>query len=294
MTSDPAAVTVLARLRQELAGSSGRQIRQWLAAGRILVNGRIARDARTPVAPGDAVALAPRPSPPFPPPLRLVHEDEAVLVLDKPPGLRTIADSRERRRTVYRLVWDYLAARREGRPFVVHRLDRETSGLLVLAKSRRVQAHLQAQFAARAVERVYLALVAGRVEADAGTLRSRLVEDAGLRVRAVRGRRREPDRGREAITHYRVLARRRDTTVLELSLGTGRRHQIRVQLADLGHPIVGDATHGSRHDPLGRLALHATRLGFVHPLTGRSVRFHAPPPPELAGHLGGRRSVAVR
>jgi 23S rRNA pseudouridine1911/1915/1917 synthase len=283
MTDEPAAPeTLRARLRRELPASSGRQIRQWLAAGRIVVNGRIARDARAPVAPGDTVRLAPRPAPPFPAPLRLVHEDAALIVLDKPPGLRTVADSRERRRTVYRLVWDYLAARREGRPFVVHRLDRETSGLLVLAKSPPVQAHLQAQFAARTAERGYLALVTGRVAADTGTLRSRLAEDAGLRVRSVRGRRRDPDRSREAITHYRVLARHRDTTLLDLSLETGRRHQIRVQLADLGHPIVGDPAHGGPAGPLGRLALHATRLGFVHPLSRQRVRFDSPPPAALA------------
>jgi 23S rRNA pseudouridine1911/1915/1917 synthase len=142
---------------------------------------------------------------------------------------------------------------------------------MVLAKTPRAKQHLQAQFAARAAEREYVAVVEGRVRGDAGTLESRLVEDRALRVRAAAS-------GKTAVTHYRVLARGRDTTVLALRLGTGRRRQIRVQLADLGHPIAGDRAHGSRTDPFGRLALHACRLGIVHPATGRSVTFESAPP----------------
>jgi len=136
------------------------------------------------------------------------------------------------------------------------------------------------------VERVYAALVEGRVRDDAGTLTARLLEDRSLRVRPARGgaRGRETaaarDAGKEAITHYRVLERRADTTLLEIRLGTGRRRQIRVQLAALGHPIVGDPEHGSRR--AGRLRLHATRLGFVHPGRGGRVPFESAPPGDLA------------
>jgi 23S rRNA pseudouridine1911/1915/1917 synthase len=243
------------------------------------VNGRVACDARAAVEAGDHVALAGHGSfaqqpgrISFPSALRLIHEDADLLVIDKPPGLLTVATDRERERTAYRFVWDYLASRRPpGRPFIVHRLDRDTSGLIAFAKSPAAKRQLQAQFEARTAEREYVAVVEGRVPAEAGTLESRLAEDRTLRVRAAPS-------GKPAITHYQVLERRRDTTALALTLGTGRRHQIRVQLADLGHPIVGDREHGSRHNPFGRLALHACRLGLVHPATGRRVSFESAPP----------------
>jgi 23S rRNA pseudouridine1911/1915/1917 synthase len=272
-------VTLLERLRELHPEASGRSIKQWLTAGRVTVDGRVARDGRITVADGVHVRLGPAggatdrgDEPALPAPLRKVHEDGDLLVIDKPPGLLTIATEREREHTAYRLVWDHLAARRPpGRPFIVHRLDRETSGLVVLAKTPAAKQHLQAQFAARSAEREYVAVVEGRVAGEHGTMNSRLAEDRALRVRAASS-------GKVAITHYRVRARRRDTTTLALTLGTGRRHQIRVQLADLGHPIVGDRAHGSRTDAFGRLALHACRLSVIHPTTGERVAFESAPP----------------
>jgi 23S rRNA pseudouridine1911/1915/1917 synthase len=279
---------LLDRLRAQFPESSGRTIRAWLATGRIRVEGRVARDGREPVHPATRVELGPPPPPVLPPPLRLVHEDSDLLVIDKPVGLLTIATERERERTAYRLVWDYLAAQRPPRrPFVVHRLDRETSGLLVVAKAVAAKRALQAQFAARRVDRHYEAVVEGLVRDDGGTLDSVLVETRNLRVRATGHRpggpsRPQPLAGQRAITHFRVLERRGDTTRLALDLGTGRRQQIRVQLAEWGHPIVGDRAHGSRRDPLRRLCLHATRLGFVHPTTGRRLQFESPAPAAFA------------
>lgn len=265
-------MTLLDKLRAQYPDASRRSLKQWLERGRVEVNGRVVRDGRAAVAAGDGVALRSHGAVPFPPPLRLVHEDADLLVIDKPPGLLTIGTERERERTAYRLLWDYLAAHRPARrPFIVHRLDRETSGLLVFAKSPAAKRKLQQQFEARTAERGYLAVVEGQVEAPQGTLESRLTQDRGLRVRAARS-------GKQAITHYRVLGRRRDTTLLELSLGTGRRQQIRVQLAELGHPIVGDREHGSRRNPFGRLGLHARRLRFVHPSTGQPVTFESAAP----------------
>jgi 23S rRNA pseudouridine1911/1915/1917 synthase len=136
-----------------------------------------------------------------------------------------------------------------------------------------VKLDLQAQFRARTPERRYVALVEGAVREQAGQLTAHLVVDRSLRVRTVRDR----HRGKEAITRYRVLERYRQATLLELTLVTGRRGQIRAQLAALGHPIVGDRAYGSRGDPLGRVCLHATRLGFIHP-DGRSVVFESPVP----------------
>ncbi len=263
-------MTLAERLRALYPEASGRSLKQWLETGRVTVDGRACRDGRRELAADAAVTLGGRASAPFPRGLTLVHEDDAILVVVKPAGLLTVATERERERTAYRLLWDYLGSK-QARPFIVHRLDRETSGLLVFAKSESVKRTLQAQFEARTVERVYRALVEGRPTREQGTLESRLAEDRMLRVRSA-------ERGRVAITHYRVLAARRENTLIELRLGTGRRHQIRVQLAESGWPIVGDVTHGGPRSGAGRLCLHATRLGFVHPVTGAPVVFESAPP----------------
>ncbi len=278
------------RLHAEFPGSSGRSVKQWLAAGRVRLNAQVVRDPRTPIAPRDRVTLGPpsaRPAAaaPLPHGLRIVHEDPTLLVIDKPPGLLTIATERERGRTAYRVLWDLLAASRPpGRPFIVHRLDRETSGLLVVARTPVAKATLQAQFAARTVDRGYVALVEGVMRKDTQTLTDRLEEDAAHRVRIARERRRS---GREAITRYRVRERGPDATLIDIALGTGRRHQIRVQLAGIGHPVVGDARHGSRRDPLERVCLHASILGFVHPGSGEPMRFESPAPYAFARLVRG-------
>ena len=267
-------MTLAERLRALYPEASGRSLKQWLESGRIELNGRVCRDGRIMVGARDRVVLGTRGRVPFPRGLGLVHEDAAMVVVDKQPGLLSMATERERERTAYRLLWDYLVAKhgaKQTRPFIVHRLDRETSGLLVFAKSESVKRTLQAQFEARTVERVYRALVEGRPAREQGTLESRLAEDRMLRVRS-------GERGRVAITHYRVLATRREHSLLELRLGTGRRHQIRVQLAESGWPIVGDVTHGGPRTGAGRLCLHATRLGFDHPVTGARVVFESAPP----------------
>ncbi len=273
---------LLDRLRTLYPESSSRARKRWLGDGRVRVNGEVVRRAVVELREADRVELA-APSPLFPSPLRLVHEDDDLIVIDKPPGLLSIATAHERDHTAYRMLSEYVAARsarssrggagRRERIFIVHRLDRETSGLLCFARSAAAKEALQAQFAARAVRRVYVAVVEGAVREDEGVLADRLAEDRSLRVRPAGDRR----FGKEAITRYRVLERRRSTTLLELTLVTGRRGQIRAQLAHAGHPIMGDHAHGGRRDPLRRLCLHATRLGFRHP-RGHAVDFASPPP----------------
>jgi len=273
--------TLAERLRAEFPGASGRSMKQWLTAGRVRVNARVVSDPRVVVAPRDRVTLGPAAAAPARPDalplgLEIVDEDRHLLVIDKPPGLLTIATEKERDRTAYRILWDLLGGRRPAaRPFIVHRLDRETSGLLVVAKTPAAKTALQAQFVARTVDRGYVAVVEGVVRRDTQTLVDRVEEDAAYRVRVARAGRRG---GREAITRYRVGERGRDATLIDIALGTGRRHQIRVQLAAIGHPVVGDARHGSRRDPLRRVCLHASVLGFVHPGTGEPVRFESPAP----------------
>jgi 23S rRNA pseudouridine1911/1915/1917 synthase len=271
-----AACTVRARLGALYPATSGRRLKQWIVSGRVRVNGTVVLRGDSLIGDADRLELGTAAPPGCPEPLGLVYEDQSLLVVDKPAGLLTIATERERGRTAYRLLRDWMMARGTGRIFIVHRLDRETSGLLVFAKSVRVKRALQDQFAARTPERCYVARVEGRVREDEGRLTSRLTEGRSLRVRGTR----QTHAGKEAITRYRVVERFRDSTLLELTLVTGRRGQIRAQLAALGHPIVGDRAYGSRRDPLHRVCLHATRLGFVHS-NGRHVVFESAPPPEF-------------
>src|SRR5262245_9168626 len=178
-------MTLLERLREQFPEASRRSVKQWLEHGRVEVDGHVVRDGRVAVGAAARIILGRHGTVPFPSALGLVHEDDDLLVIEKPPGLLTIAAPNERERTLYRLVWEYLAAHRPPRrPFIVHRLDRETSGLLVVAKSPRAKRQLQEQFESRDVERVYVAVVEGLVKHDHGTLESRLTEDRALRVRS--------------------------------------------------------------------------------------------------------------
>jgi 23S rRNA pseudouridine1911/1915/1917 synthase len=261
-------------LAKLLGEASGRTRKQMLAGGRVSVNGTVVQRANAVLARGDVVEIgAKRALPVLPSELRLVHEDDDVLVIDKPAGMLTIATERERLRTAYAHLRAYLRTQSKC-VFVVHRLDRLASGLLVFATSPEAKQTLQAQFAAHSAERVYVAVVEGRLERPSGSITSRLIDHAPGRVRETR----DPTRGRSALTHWRVVRAGRGHTLVEIQLETGRRNQIRVHLAGLGHPIAGDAAYGGRSDPFGRLALHAQALGFDHPRSGVRMRFVSPAP----------------
>jgi 23S rRNA pseudouridine1911/1915/1917 synthase len=269
-------MTLLEKLAALFPGASGRSRKQWLALGRVRVNGAVVRRGDQVVGETDRVELGTPPPPPFPSAIRRVFEDDDIIVVEKPAGLLTIATETEREKTLYRMLAEYVAGQRGRRLFIVHRLDRETSGLVVFAKSPAAKRALQGQFEARTVERRYVAVVEGRPREASGVLKSRLRVDRSLRVRPTR----RTD-GKEAITSYRVLEARENVTVLELSLTTGRRGQIRAQLAALGHPIVGDLAYGARTNPLRRVCLHATRLTFIAPGNRRLSFESAVPPPFL-------------
>ncbi len=207
--------------------------------------------------------------------VRILFEDDAVLVVDKPAGLLTIATEREKERTLYAWLYDHVKRHRPPEKiFIVHRLDREASGLLVFAKTAAAKEFLQKQFSDRTASRVYKAVVDGHVDADADTIESYLAENRAHRSYST------PDHrvGKQAITHFRVMKRSSRRTLLEVQLGSGRKHQIRVHMAESGHPITGDKVYGSSGSPLGRLALHAERLVFRHPVTGEKKQFESPCP----------------
>lgn len=259
------------------------RLRQWLKFGMVQVNSQPITHPRHPLRMGDAVAVRSKGEGPThrPPPagLRIVFEDDSLLVVEKPENLLSIATDSQRDKTAYALLMDYVRGgnpRSGERVWIVHRLDRETSGLMVLAKNEPAKRVLQASWSE--AEKQYLAVVEGHPPADQGTLSSHLDESGPFKVHAAR----PSQRTRRAVTHYRVLQRRADLALLELTLDTGRRHQIRVQLADLGCPIVGDRRYAARTDPAGRLGLHASCLSFTHPVSGKRLRFASPLPLPLA------------
>jgi len=209
-----------------------------------------------------------------------VHEDDDLVVVDKPAGLLTIGTAREKVRTLHAALFERERRRRRGgRVFVVHRLDREASGLIVFAKSEGAKRALQAQFRQRSAGRVYRALVRGAYPRDEDVLESYLAENRAFRVYVTPDER----QGRHAVTRVRVLRRTAAATLVEARLDTGRKHQIRVHLASTGHPILGDRRYGEdRPGPFGRLALHAVGLELTHPRSGERLRFRSPFPRKLS------------
>jgi 23S rRNA pseudouridine1911/1915/1917 synthase len=204
--------------------------------------------------------------------IRIVFEDESVVIADKPAGVLTVATDAERSKTLYAALREYLNRKKpREKLFVVHRLDREASGLLVFAKTIEAKQRLQDQFKNHTAGRRYIVAVEGRVKADDFTIRSYLTENAAYRVYSTSNKK----IGKLAITHMHVLKRNTKTTLLEVRLETGRKHQIRVHLAESGHPVVGDKNYGTGWNPIRRLALHGARLDFKHPASGKLMTFHA-------------------
>jgi len=278
-------------------GAPRNQVQRWIRDGHVLLNGARARPS-TEVAPGDAVACRP-PAPseeriaPEDEPLALLHEDAEIAVLDKPAGLAVHPGAGRSTGTLaHRLLARYpemAGVGGPGRPGIVHRLDRDTSGVLVVARTAAAYAALSRAFAAREVGKRYLAIVYGEPRPAAGRIEEPIGRHPARRQEmAVR------DGGRPARTVYRTIAAAAGIALLALDFETGRTHQIRVHLKSLGHPLVGDPVYGEARfrglprkvqGPLAafpRPALHAWRLAFRHPATAEPMAFEAPVPDDLA------------
>lgn len=220
--------------------------------------------------------------------LVILYEDRDVLVVDKEPGLLTMSRHRDEARTVERILSRYVGKgnpRSRQRVYVVHRLDRETSGLLVLTKSSAAQLRLKATW--EQTEKWYLAAVHGHLTSRAGVFSSYLAEDEDQFVRTVK----DPRAGRMARTTYQVIKETRTMSLLKVGLLTGRKNQIRVHFAEAGHPVVGDPKYGRPGDPCKRMALHAKQLAFGHPHSGARMSFDAGIP-EFFQRLAGGLSEA--
>ncbi|RJV01342.1 MAG: RluA family pseudouridine synthase [Candidatus Poseidoniales archaeon] len=273
-------------LAKQFPNSKRNTLRKMLTMGRVMVDGKVVHKAKFLVQSGSEVTISDKDSavknspPPKPKKkhsrIKVLFEDEHILVVNKQAGLLSVATDKMEPDTLHSRVVDYLQSENEKSwAYIVHRLDRETSGVMIFAKHKSHKDYLQEQFADRAVHRVYHALVEGKPEADSGTVHEWLLEDKFLRVKAVN--KRNP-KAREAITHWNVEDTDEIASLLALTIETGRRHQIRVGLANLGHPVIGDQQHGAEGNPIGRIALHASSLEFLHPETDDPVRFEAPIP----------------
>ena len=266
-----------------MPSASNRTLRQLLQRGQVRLNGDVNKLARRTVGPGDVVEITPQgDSRPAVRGLKIVFEDRDILLIEKPTGLLTVATQHQQERTAYAYLREHVRRRSpKQKLFIVHRLDKFASGVLVFAKSETVQKKLQALFSSHDIQRQYWAIVEGSVKQDHSTISSYLAENRAKRMGSIA----DGAGGKKAVTHYRVLRRFPRLTSLEVTLETGRKNQIRVHLAELGHPIVGDRAYGSQMNPLGRLGLHAFLLGFKHPTRGTPVLHKTGVPPEFARYL---------
>jgi len=270
-------------LASKFPNSKRNKLRKMLTEGRASVDGKVIHKAKFIVQPGSVVTISNRESaakkspPPTPKKqhlrIKILFEDDHILVVNKQAGLLSVATDKMEPDTLHSRVVDYLRIENEKNwAFIVHRLDRETSGVMIFAKHKRHKEYLQEQFAQRGVHRVYHALVQGVPDRNGGTIHEWLLEDKFLRVKSVN--KRNPN-AKEAITHWSIEDNDDFASLLMLTIETGRRHQIRVGLANMGHPVIGDEQHGAEGNPIGRIALHASALELLHPETDDPIRFEA-------------------
>ena len=252
-------------------------VKSYLTHRQIAINNTPVTQFDTPLHPGDEISINytrgykefrhPR--------LRIVYEDDFLIVVDKGYGLLSISTDRVKAKTAYHILSDYV---RQDNPanriFVLHRLDRDTSGLMMFAKSQGIQEKMQRSWNDMVLDRRYVAVVEGEPEPSKGEVASYLKENTAFHVYSTD----DKENGQYALTRYEVLATNGNYSLVELQLETGRKNQIRVHMQDIGHSIAGDRKYGAHSNPLGRLALHASRLRFVHPITRRDMLFETPIP----------------
>ncbi len=252
------------------------KLKQVLKFGSLTINGSVVKSHKFELRPGDRLEILEKKAVakrnlvarlPF----KIVYEDEWLVVIDKPSGLLTMGTDEDKIHTAYYILTEYVRAQspsKRGRIFIVHRLDRQASGLIVFAKKEEIKNKLQEEW--KTAVKKYYAVVRGVPKKASDTIESYLVEDDFKRVYSTTDRSRD---AKHASTFYRIADKKPPYCLLDVTLLTGRKNQIRVHLSDIGHPIVGDEKYGSTDDPMGRLALHAYHLSFKHPHTGELKTF---------------------
>ncbi len=268
-----------------------KEIKKWLKYGHLMINGVVTTQFDAPVCPGQWVEVnVTRPFVVFRHPrVQLVYEDDDIIVINKGYGLLSVGTgSLKKEPTAYNILKDYVKEVDPGQKiFVIHRLDRATSGLMMFAKTPEAQEAMQHNWNNMVIDRNYVAVLEGNLRQDEGVVKSYLGETSRFEVYSTQ----EPGEGlRLATTRYKVLARGNGYTLVEFSLDTGRKNQIRVHAKELGHPIAGDRKYGAKSSPINRLALHARTLRFAHPITRRDMNFETPVPVKFLKMVGGMSS----
>ncbi|WP_254250029.1 RluA family pseudouridine synthase [Macrococcus equipercicus] len=267
------ATELLKFLFEVMPERSKKTVKTMLGRGHVFINNESTSQFNAPLAQGDIVEI--RTSAPNKKAkikgIEILHEDTDVIVVNKEAGLLSIASEKDNENTAFRLLSDYVKrAHPQNRIYVVHRLDRETSGVMMYAKNKKAQQVLQHNWKQLVSERTYIALVEGRMTED-GTITTWLTEDKTLTMHSSK----TPNNGKKAVTYYKVLNTNRTQTLLKVNLETGRKNQIRIHMKELGHPIVGDKKYGAVTNPFRRIGLHANVLAFTHPTTNKAMRFEA-------------------
>lgn len=281
--TSPVNATLLEALVALAPDSSKNTLRSWIKQGRIEVEGRMVKDPTFELKIGSAIALGQRKQF-INYGIEILHEDKSLIVIHKPEGILSVGTDY----SPYKNVHGFLKRRLPGRTvYPVHRLDRETSGVMMFAYTEESKDHLKQQFEEHSILREYIAIVEGSLPENTGTWKSFLVEDEAYFVRSTH----KKELGKEAITHYRTIQKNKHTTMLLLTLETGKKNQIRVHCSEAGNPIVGDEKYGSRCLSAPRVYLHACSLGFIHPDTGRQMSFERKPSPEFLA--GARKKVPL-
>jgi tRNA pseudouridine32 synthase/23S rRNA pseudouridine746 synthase/23S rRNA pseudouridine1911/1915/1917 synthase len=275
----PSPMSALEALRQIYPDSSRRTLQIWLEKGRFSVDGRRLTKENTLLTKGQTICSRETFRPPKVPGLKILFEDRYFIVIDKPVGLLSVPlDEETQKRDALSLLREHYQT---NQIFAVHRIDRETSGVLLFARGKESEGRFKDLFEKHDLKREYFAVVEGRMKEQSGTWTSHLLELPSLHVI-------ESDEGKVATTHFSVIRRSAKYTYLTLLLETGRKHQIRVHCQMAGHPVLGDARYGSSENPLRRMCLHAASLGFQHPFTKQNISFSSPMPTSfkmLGGHL---------
>lgn len=260
-------------LMAQMPGKSRSKVKLLLSRKQVLVDGKPISQFNHPLIPGQMVQISKGQQESYQSKkesrdLSIVYEDAELIVIEKPAGLLSISTDKEKRATAYSLLSNYVKEKDpDNKIFVVHRLDRETSGLMMFAKSKEVKFHLQELWVNTVIERSYIAVVEGYVEEKEGVITSYLVEGKTFVVHSSQN----PKAGKKAITNYKTLQRKRGYSLLKVNLETGRKNQIRVHMQDIGHSVVGDKKYGATTTPLKRMGLHAQQLSFSHPISGKKI-----------------------
>ena len=261
-------------LISSLPKKSRDNIKSLLRNRQVLVNGEPVSQFNHELKPGDTIVISPsRPTVGLMARnMRLVYEDEYLIVIDKNAGLLSMASDNEKYLTAYSILSNYVKSQKaSNRIFIVHRLDRDTSGLMMFARSEKIQSLLQRDWKRNVTARTYVALVEGEVTEPQGVIKSYIYESRSLVMHSTKN----PEKGELAITNYRLIKSGSDYSLLEVKLETGKKNQIRLHMQEIGHSIAGDKKYGAATSPIGRLGLHASVLAFIHPITGKEMRFES-------------------